>query len=424
MNKPPDQPHKSNSIPNLKWDKSIQLNLTSKESVYMMMSRTNGNGSLSHVSPFLIKKAIDGTCGSEVLECKKTRNGQWIIKTKDHIQANKLATLIGLTNEISIEVKPHKYLNTSKGVIYCPDLIGIDEEEILEELKAQKVCEVKKILKNNNGELKETGLNILTFATPTMPTKIKIGYLTVETRPYTQQPLRCKNCFRYYHSAKYCNVPKICYNCSEPAHLEENTKEACSKQACCINCKKSGNCDFQHPTTDKKCPIFVKEFEIQSIKATHNVDNKTARAMYNEKHIHQSASYASIVSKRLIPNSNIIIAQSTASINNNQKERVKCKTQTITNELDNAQPPTTTSTRKIINYSDKLTESDSEILTLPATKSLKKQTVKILPKNTSLRTKKALKRNIRSPQKIKSKESKLNPLNKDTTGLMDEELII
>lgn len=145
MNKPPDlNRNKPSNIPFLKWGNSKKLNLSNNEPIYLVMRRTNSDETLSNVSPFLIKKAIDGTCGSEVLECKKTRNGTWLIKTKNNTQANNLATLIGLTNTISVEVTLHQSLNQSKGVIYCPDLNGMEENDILEELKSQKVQEVKK----------------------------------------------------------------------------------------------------------------------------------------------------------------------------------------------------------------------------------------------------------------------------------------
>lgn len=124
MNKPPD-------LPFLKWDKSKSLNLTQPGPIYLLMTRTNSEETLSNVSPFLIKKAIDYTCSL-------------LIKTKNSVQANKLSTLTALSNLITVTITEYKTLNQTKGVIYCNDLRGITEIEIAKELSDQNVSEVKK----------------------------------------------------------------------------------------------------------------------------------------------------------------------------------------------------------------------------------------------------------------------------------------
>lgn len=137
MNKPPD-------LPFLKWDKSKSLNLTQPGPIYLLMTRTNSEETLSNVSPFLIKKAIHYTCSGEVEECKKLLSGSLLIKTKNSVQANKLSTLTALSNLIIVTITEYKTLNQTKGVIYCNDLRGITEIEIAKELSDQNVSEVKK----------------------------------------------------------------------------------------------------------------------------------------------------------------------------------------------------------------------------------------------------------------------------------------
>ena len=120
--------------PSLKYDCSKTGHLEIKGPVFLMMSRTNTTETMANISPFLIKKAIDGTC-RPVLECKKLRSGQVLIKTRCSTQANKLTTLTGLSDTISGDITAHKTLNFTKGVIYCNDLRGISTEEIVMELK-------------------------------------------------------------------------------------------------------------------------------------------------------------------------------------------------------------------------------------------------------------------------------------------------
>lgn len=91
-------------------DKTKKLTITSVGPKYLVMSRTRKtndnaqssskseiNETLTNVSPFLIKKVIDGICGSEVEICKKIRDGSILIKTKNYLQASKLITLTSLS---------------------------------------------------------------------------------------------------------------------------------------------------------------------------------------------------------------------------------------------------------------------------------------------------------------------------------------
>lgn len=113
-----------------------------------------------------------------VESCKKTRAGTLLVKTKNTTQANKLLKLTSMHNKISVSVSLHKTLNVSKGVIYCNDLRGINEADILEELKTQNISEVKKILKKQNNELIETGLIIITFDSQKLPEHMHFHSLT------------------------------------------------------------------------------------------------------------------------------------------------------------------------------------------------------------------------------------------------------
>ncbi|XP_053958956.1 uncharacterized protein LOC128863701 [Anastrepha ludens] len=285
MNKPPD--NKVNLPPNLpalKWDKTKQSNFTSNEPVYLLMSRPNNSDNLKNVSPFLIQKAINSTCG-EVEYCKKIISGQILIKTKNGSQANKLTTLTALSNTIIVEITPHKTLNYSKGVIYCNELRSIPESEILDELKPQNVCEVKKILKKVNNDLIETGLIILTFATTTLPTKIHIGYIKTTVRPYIPPPMRCKNCFKFNHVAKFCKSPKSCHNCASNYHVNDENQEKCNNPTKCGNCDANGLTCTNHTTLDKKCPIFIREKEIQTIKTPHKSTTKL-HELFTKNDIH------------------------------------------------------------------------------------------------------------------------------------------
>lgn len=250
--------------------------------------RRNDNNSFVNISPFIIKKTIDHACDGEVESCKKTRDGSLLIKTKNTLQATKLLKLKLMTT-MEITASEHKSLNCTKGVIYCNELRNISEDEILEELKTQKVTEIRKILRkqpsnteDNNSMLTETGLIIITFATHKLPEQLRIGYEAVRVRPYIPQPLRCRNCLRFGHPTTACKSTEICTVCSNTKHTNEN--EHCENQKSCLNCKNNPETDHQHSPLDRKCPTFLKQQELTAIKTTEKVDHKTALNIYHSRH--------------------------------------------------------------------------------------------------------------------------------------------
>ena len=95
----------------------------------------------SKTSPFLIQKAIESIVG-EPRNIKKLRSGELLIELKTNLQASKLMKCTLLAN-IPVTVSAHRSLNSCHGVISESDLQYVPETELLENLKDQKVIEVK-----------------------------------------------------------------------------------------------------------------------------------------------------------------------------------------------------------------------------------------------------------------------------------------
>lgn len=384
MNDPPD-PNKM-SKPAIVYDKSKKLNSTSPGPKYLVITRNNGDKTLASVSPFLIKKIIDNTCGGEVDTCKKLRNGTILVKTKNITQANKLIQLCSFNHQIDVTITEHNSLNYSRGVIYSRDLIGIPEEEILAELNTlkQNVNEVSKIMRKVNDKLIETGLIIITFDQATRPTEIKIGYENAFVRPYIPLPLKCRNCLRFGHHFKACNQNKICSNCSDQYHLTTE-EEVCSLTTSCINCKESNNTSTNHSPNSKVCPVFLKEKEIQSIITIEKVDKKTAHKKYNDRHPTPSTSFANVTKSTIVPL---------------PTKQQQCSSVNITKSTPNTMSTTKVlaSKRALQNYSDlsdiDLSDMDADVTSNSShTNSDKK--ISILPKNTSRKAIQRLKNSLK-----------------------------
>ena len=84
------------------------------------------------------------------------------ISKKSHAE-NLLRTT--LFHNLKVRVFPHTSLNSSRGVIRCPDLRNSSEEEILEGTGSQGVTAVKRFKIKRNGQLKDTNTFVFTFNT-------------------------------------------------------------------------------------------------------------------------------------------------------------------------------------------------------------------------------------------------------------------
>ncbi|XP_049311726.1 uncharacterized protein LOC125778411 [Bactrocera dorsalis] len=265
-----------------------------------------------------------------------------------YIQAEKLVKLVSLSPTIHIEISEHTSLNSTKGVIYSNDLRGIKEEEILDELKTQNVSEVKKILKKeNNDSLKETGLIILTFSSISLPTEMSIG--------------------------------------------EDN--EECVNIKSCVNCKVNDIQTYNHNSYDKKCPIFVREKEIQAIITLEKVDRRKAISTYKERNQHSGPSYSAVTR-----NNSALYAQTQES---------PAQSSTVAKPINQQRQR-----RELVSYEslpsdDDVTPSTSKPLPKPTTQRLTETKIKIFPRGISNKMKAKLKlqhsatRNSKPPKPTK-----------------------
>lgn len=184
---------------------------------------------------------------------------------------------------IPTQTKPHPSLNSSKGVIRCPDLKGVSEQEILRELTPQEVCGVRRITRPGDIARIPTNTIVLTFSTPHLPKSIKVGYLKVKVEVYVPNPLRCYHCQKFGHHEEQCKAEyRRCAKCGVESSVSQHKPEQCPGPAKCCNC------GGEHETTSKTCPTWKKEKEILKVKYTENVSFPEARKIVNGRHSNPS----------------------------------------------------------------------------------------------------------------------------------------
>lgn len=251
---------------------------------HFVCSREEGN--FLKVSPCLLYKDITKTLGN-VKMIKKCANGTLLLEVSSDKQSIK-ATEIKKLGEFDVKIEPHKKLNNSQGVIYCRDLIHSSTDEILEETSQFGVTNVRRIERREGGELKPTPLVILTFNTTKAPESIKIAFYKLKVRPFIPNPLRCFRCLRFGHTSLKCKSKEEICNCGCPKH--EGTE---CQQSQCVNCGEN------HSSRSPRCPVFIKEKEIQRLKVTLEISYPKARAMANGKSlVNPIKSFAEAVKNR------------------------------------------------------------------------------------------------------------------------------
>ncbi|GFU85137.1 uncharacterized protein TNCV_1554001 [Trichonephila clavipes] len=85
---------------------------------------------MSIKSPFAIQKALIGI-GGEPKSVKRLRSGDLLIETTSALQTKSFLLAKSFLNS-PVTVFPHKSLNSCRGVISEPDLLGTSDSEILE----------------------------------------------------------------------------------------------------------------------------------------------------------------------------------------------------------------------------------------------------------------------------------------------------
>jgi hypothetical protein len=261
---------------------------------FLVMSSQNQSVPLAKISPWFIKNVILDVLGGSPKEIKKLKSGDILVEVHNKKQCETLLRCTNLIDNptetnIPIRVFPHKILNFSKGVIKSSDIDMCNEAEMTKELREQGVVDIQCVTRKTPQGVIRTGTYFLTFDTPDLPKHITAGYINVPVSPYIPNPLRCYNCQKLGHGQTKCRNIKVCAKCCSPNHSYEN----CDSQPFCVNCK--GN----HPSSDKKCPSWLKEKQIQEYKVVNKSTFAEARTFIESQQPGPAGSYAAVTKNSL-----------------------------------------------------------------------------------------------------------------------------
>ena len=218
-------------------------------------------------------------------QIEERRNGTLLIKCNSKQQGDKIKNLTKI-GDCDVQVTYDNKLNFVQGVVNSADLGEHDVEDLLVDFKNYGVTKIHRFTKKGrDGTIINTNSYLLTFDSTTLPEIVSCTWIRCPVRLYIPEPMRCYKCQHFGHTTKRCRKTWVtCPRCAEQHSKEEN----CNTQQ--LRC---ANCTGKHPTYSKRCPKFLEEKEILSLKVKEKISFQEARRMVNGRW--QGQSYVDVL---------------------------------------------------------------------------------------------------------------------------------
>ena len=224
---------------------------------YLVVESDTPDRPLVKCNLFTVKKWFMGVSTLLYRRIRKMAGGGFLVDCPNSHVAKLLLRRNGCEFiSLKIKVSAHRSLNSCKGVIWCPDLEGYNDDEILDDVKDKGVTQVQRCYKKRGGLRVPTHTFFLTFGKTTLPEYLYIGFSHVKVKPFDPKPLQCYTCYGFGHPSIKCKKKDnpICGRCGHEAH-----EGKCMQAAHCPNCK------GDHGPTARECPKYKKEALIRKI---------------------------------------------------------------------------------------------------------------------------------------------------------------
>lgn len=226
------------------------------------------DNNIAQITPTKMAKFLHQEIGQ--VQVERRRKSLKII-CKDAKQVAKLKNVIDFAGK-TVKVTPYNPNEyRRKAVIRVnPE---VQEEELLEWLKKDKVVHAKRFKKRINGELKDTRSVLLTFETKEIPSELFFAFERYKVYEYVPQVPRCYKCQRFGHLADGCHSKARCVRCGgEHAFNECQNKET---PKCC-------RCEQNHSAAYLGCAKYKDAVKIHAITQSEKISYSTATKRFHE----------------------------------------------------------------------------------------------------------------------------------------------
>lgn len=241
-------------------EQSVTIANKQQEEEYKVIMKLSQEGSsFGEWNPIQLTKSINKLLG-EVKNAKVLRSGALLIFCRNKKQQEKAIELNRIDGKrIKCILTGNKAL--IRGVITGIP-VNVTEEQIRDNVTGAKVLEVKRLKTTRNGEKCNSLSVMIKFDEAKLPSKLYIGYMSYEVRPYIPPPLRCFKCQRYGHVAAVCKGKQRCGRCSG-----EHEYGKCGegvKLKCC-------NCGGEHSSAYRGCEASKRAMEVQRVRSLQGI---------------------------------------------------------------------------------------------------------------------------------------------------------
>ena len=162
-------------------------------------------------------------------------------------------------------------VSLSYGVIKNIEL-DISEEELLKNMTSNinivNVRRLKRRDKEGSGWTESETWRV-GFEGSSLPSYVFFHDMRVVVEPFVFQVTQCSKCWRYGRSKKMC-----------PSKLPICPKCGGKHENCQANTFRCVNCNMNHMSLDKTCPVYIREKKLRDIMSEFNVSYRKALDMY------------------------------------------------------------------------------------------------------------------------------------------------
>lgn len=301
-----------------------------------------GGESIRKMDIFDIYDGLQLITKEEFKNCTILKSGDVLIQTQSAQQIEALKTVTTFGNDKQpVSISENGVLNQSHALIRCKQIMKVEIERIIKKLADQNVINVQRLQRKENNVYVDTATHLLTFSTPVCPAEVRVGFIHLKTELYIPAPFRCVLCQRIGHSKKRCKSNQnkhVCGFCAQETHGDK----PCEHPAKCVNC--NGN----HPSFSKNCPIYLEEKEINAIRVTMRIPYNLARQEYRRRRSPPSYGIHPMPTTR--PSFSSVLQSSTTSTSSMDASISKSETKRPT-----ASTGAIPKSNRSLNYSSKMT---------------------------------------------------------------------
>lgn len=282
---------RNNSMNNKGFSVHFKIDSFGKQDIgpYYIFIEGTSNLNIGNFHPMAIGRKIKKECPPNVKDAIKNISFLGIKKIKIEFSTGTAANAFLASNPFASEsYKTYipNHLVTRQGVIKHVD-VSLDEMYLLNEIISPvEILNVKRITRkniNNSEQFVPTPSVILTFRGKYLPENVTLDYTKCKVAPLFKKVVQCSKCLIFGHFATQCRSKR--FRCERCAGNHESSTCESEDLPTCIYCE---NPKMPHKSTDKKCPRFLLENNINKHMAYKNIPYKEAKLEITTKSYYQA----------------------------------------------------------------------------------------------------------------------------------------